>query len=225
VKDFHWWDSIYTKAAQSVKIGENESSVEIVVEKQAEKGKAVYSGMFVTGGTIEDERKETSRKSSVKSEVDLFKVCGSRELRKFTQDGKKARCVPCTLQCLFIPFAGTHSVVYLSIDHLSSVCRLEEHDSAMQSVIDEHNRKRIDSIYKEITDAERKMLDKSERKKSKKEKEKKREANKKSAERKKKRKREETAPASLESSTDETLSELPAKKKRKQTHQSDVGEE
>lgn len=98
MKDFHWWDSIYTKAAQSVKIGEGESSVELLVEKQAEKGKTVYSGMFVTGGTIEDERKEASRKSSVKSEGDLFKVCGHRELRKFAQDGKKSRYVSSTLQ-------------------------------------------------------------------------------------------------------------------------------
>jgi len=94
VKDFHWWDNIYTTAAQSVKIGENESSVELLAEKKEEKGKSVYAGMFVTGGTVEDERKDASRKSSVKSEEDLFRVCGHRELRKFKQDGKKARCVP-----------------------------------------------------------------------------------------------------------------------------------
>lgn len=76
-----------------MKIGESDSSVELVAEKQVEKGKTVYSGMFVTGGTIEDERKEASRKSLVKSEEDLFRVCGHRELRKFKQDGKKARYV------------------------------------------------------------------------------------------------------------------------------------
>lgn len=42
---------------------------------------------------MDDERKESSMKSEIKTEADLFVACGSRELRKFGQDGKKARYV------------------------------------------------------------------------------------------------------------------------------------
>lgn len=93
VKDFQWWDNIYTKAAQSVSIGETASAVQPVAEKKEEPGKTVYSGLFVTGGTMEDERKELDRKSRVTSESDLYTVCGSRDLRKFKQHGKNARYV------------------------------------------------------------------------------------------------------------------------------------
>ena len=91
MKDFQWWDNIYAKAAQSVSIGGATSAAEPVAEKKEEAGKTVYSGLFVTGGTMEDERKELDRKSRVTSESDLYTVCGSRDLRKFKQHGKNAR--------------------------------------------------------------------------------------------------------------------------------------
>jgi hypothetical protein len=93
VKDFAWWDNMYTAAAQSVNIGTSSATgaVEIVAQKKEEKGKSVYSGLFVTGGTMEDERKDASRRSKVETEDDLFAACGKRELRKFGSDAKKAR--------------------------------------------------------------------------------------------------------------------------------------
>ena len=76
-----------------MKIGETTESIEIIREERKEVGKTVYSGMFITGGTMEDERKSLAMKSKVETEDDLYKVCGSRDLRKFKQDGKNARYV------------------------------------------------------------------------------------------------------------------------------------
>lgn len=94
MKDFHHWDDIFTKASQSVTIGEGDNGVEIVAEtKKVETGKSIYSGMFVTGGTMEDERKDEKRKRKVKTEEELFEICGGRDGRKFRQHGKHARYV------------------------------------------------------------------------------------------------------------------------------------
>lgn len=92
VKDFTWWDDVYTKAAQSVKLGSDGEFVEIVAEeRRVETGKSVYSGLFVTGGTMEDERKDEKRRGKVRSEAELFDMCGGSDGRKFKQEGKHAR--------------------------------------------------------------------------------------------------------------------------------------
>lgn len=84
---------MYTTAASSVSIETTDGpdTVEITAVEKKETGTSVYSGLFVTGGTMEDERNDITRRSKIKTENDLFKACGSRELRKFGAEGKKAR--------------------------------------------------------------------------------------------------------------------------------------
>lgn len=95
VKDFSHWDDIYTKASQSLKIEEAESGeVEITAEVEKEETKkSIYSGMFVTGGTMADERKAEKRKEKIKSEDDLFKRCAEADGRGARQAGKHSRYV------------------------------------------------------------------------------------------------------------------------------------
>jgi len=81
--DFGHWDNLYNQAVKKIQVTTDTQGVAKLQATDPPKPAAVYNGMFV--------KSSTALKTTPANEKELFSHCGSRELRRFRQEGKMNR--------------------------------------------------------------------------------------------------------------------------------------